>query len=440
MKKFFGLVTDFQGNVVPNSTITVLNYPSLTSASIFSDNGVTPKSNPFTATELDGRYDFYAANGRYRVNIDPPAGANLGASRIVDLLLFDYADVDPEDQSDQWRNGPAPSYLSPVSFRVDGDQTAVLHIGRRVRTTNTAGTVYSIIVDSQFTTFTTVTVVNDVGSLDSGLSALEISVLTAIDNAIPGGRRTGIISWSKGADLASAATLTPGNDGNYFQVTGSVPITAIASKGVGTSIILECTGSPTFTHNATSLILPGGSNIAAQPGDVLVFVESSDGNWKCVSYQPNATYKNIVQVVRKDDGEVATGITTIPNDDTIPTSSEGVQLINQAITPKNANNILEIEAVIHISHTAANSWLRAALFQDAGTNAIKVGATLSTTATAISQVKINHQMVAGTTSPITFRIFGGSDLAGTLTFNGQSGSRLYGGVINSYLKITERLP
>lgn len=89
---------------------------------------------------------------------------------------------------------------------------------------------------------------------------------------------------AKGADIASAATLTPGTDGNYFDVTGTTTITAIATVGVGTEITLHFDGALTLTHHATDLILPGGANITTASGDEAKFIEYATGDWRCVSY------------------------------------------------------------------------------------------------------------------------------------------------------------
>ena len=43
----------------------------------------------------------------------------------------------------------------------------------------------------------------------------------------------GRLLWDKGADLASGSTVTPGTDGNYFHITGTTTITAIASLQAG---------------------------------------------------------------------------------------------------------------------------------------------------------------------------------------------------------------
>jgi hypothetical protein len=89
---------------------------------------------------------------------------------------------------DQWvAYAGAPTYISATSFSVAGDQTSSLHAGRRVKTANTAGTRYSTITGSSFGAgLTTVTVANDSGTLDSGLSAVSYGVLSYTDPSMPG--------------------------------------------------------------------------------------------------------------------------------------------------------------------------------------------------------------------------------------------------------------
>jgi hypothetical protein len=53
----------------------------------------------------------------------------------------------------------------------------------------------------------------------------------------------------------------------------------------GTLRILEFEGALTLTHNATSLILPGGANITTAAGDTALIVSEGAGNWRCVNYQ-----------------------------------------------------------------------------------------------------------------------------------------------------------
>ncbi len=101
------------------------------------------------------------------------------------------------------------------------------------------------------------------------------------------------VQFSTGTTLASASTITPLADGNYIQVTGTTSITAIGSTNSwnGRVIVLRFAGALTLTHNATSLILPGGANITTVAGDVLGFVQESSGNWRCIFYQPSGGYQ-----------------------------------------------------------------------------------------------------------------------------------------------------
>jgi hypothetical protein len=64
------------------------------------------------------------------------------------------------------------AFASAVSFTLIGvDATATFHAGRRVRTSNNGGTIYSTVVSSAFAAGnTTVTVINDSGVIDVGLS------------------------------------------------------------------------------------------------------------------------------------------------------------------------------------------------------------------------------------------------------------------------------
>jgi len=85
----------------------------------------------------------------------------------------------------EWVSGPAPTYVSATSFTLVGDQTSTFNIGRRVKTTNSGGTIYSTISNCVYGALTTVTVVNDSGTLDAGLSAVSYGLLSASNFSVP---------------------------------------------------------------------------------------------------------------------------------------------------------------------------------------------------------------------------------------------------------------
>ncbi len=99
-------------------------------------------------------------------------------------------------------------------------------------------------------------------------------------------RLTGRLSMDKGADLASAAALTLGSDGNYFDVTGTTAITSISDVGVGTVIRLHFDDALTLTHSA-DLVLPDDADIVTVAGDEATFVQYDVGDWRLTHYQPS---------------------------------------------------------------------------------------------------------------------------------------------------------
>ncbi len=114
---------------------------------------------------------------------------------------------------------------------------------------------------------------------------------------------TGISQWDKGADIPSAANLIPGDDGNYFDVTGTTNITSITAtrSQPGTVIKLHFNDVLTIVHDSADLILPDGKDIETMAGTEIEFIEYVAGKWRCTSrlrgepvqvkYLPNSEWK-----------------------------------------------------------------------------------------------------------------------------------------------------
>lgn len=150
---------------------------------------------------------------------------------------------------------------------------------------------------------------------------------------------------------------------------------------------------------------------------------------------PVANRGKVVQIVSTQTGAVATGTTVLPYDDTIPQNTEGDQYLSLAITPTNASNLLRIDAVLQVSHSAVNT-VTLALFQDSTANALAASGANTIAASPAAGV-LTHTMTAGITSSTTFKIRAGGSGAGTLTINGNGGARRFGGVAVSSITITE---
>lgn len=76
-------------------------------------------------------------------------------------------------------------------------------------------------------------------------------------------------AFAKGNDIVSASPLVLGTDGSYFDVTEANAITSI-TVAAGRFFMLQFDSTPTLTHHATNLNLPGGANITAVAGDRLI--------------------------------------------------------------------------------------------------------------------------------------------------------------------------
>jgi hypothetical protein len=142
-----------------------------------------------------------------------------------------------------------------------------------------------------------------------------------------------------------------------------------------------------------------------------------------------------LQPLSNTDGAVATTATVIPIDDTIPQNTEGAQFMSQAITPTSAAHLLQID---HIGEYAvnANAYIAAALFQDSTANALVAMLGIAQASAAPMPVIFTHIMLAGTSSATTFKVRAGPN-GSTLTFNGFSSGRIFGGVMGSRLTVQE---
>lgn len=166
--------------------------------------------------------------------------------------------------------------------------------------------------------------------------------------------------------------------------------------------------------------------------------QPSASKWDQVWRNTDALYDmpRTIQHVRSEDGAVNTGTTTVPLDDTIPQFTEGNNLMSCAITPLSATSKLLIMCNLMCSYSVAATII-ASLSVDGTGDALKTVAVNQATATGLVNISIIHMMTSGTTSALTYRVKVGGSTAGTITINGQSGARKFGGVAKSSIDIIE---
>ena len=87
-------------------------------------------------------------------------------------------------------------------------------------------------------------------------------------------------------DVASATitNIVAANSPNV-RITGTNTITGLGTAASGTKITARFADALTFTHNGTSLILPGTANITTAANDTADMVSLGSGNWICTSYK-----------------------------------------------------------------------------------------------------------------------------------------------------------
>lgn len=147
--------------------------------------------------------------------------------------------------------------------------------------------------------------------------------------------------------------------------------------------------------------------------------------------------QRVIQAKFKQVSTAITTNTTIPNDDTVPQNTEGVEVFTLDIVPKATTNRLVFFASLPYDAPTAGSIEVIALFQDSTANALAAMAHNQGTATGFGLLALMHEMAAGTTSKTTFKIRAGSSDANTMTINGEASNRKYGGVMGATLLILE---
>lgn len=228
-------------------------------------------------------------------------------------------------------------------------------------------------------------------------------------------------------NLASNAAIA---DTQLAQITtaGKVSVAALTVGSQATGDIIYASSSSAWARlgiGTSSQILLGGTTPSwgAVPSGAFIAANALSGS--------------VIQTVSTETGAVATGTTVTPLDDTIPQKTEGDEYMTLAITPNNASNILIIRAHAMCASTAGGDNFIMALCQDTTSNSLAAATQSFSLANLPIHLTLTHKMAAGTTSATTFKIRIGNTAAGTTTFNGLSGGRIFGGVMASSIIIQE---
>jgi len=218
---------------------------------------------------------------------DPPSSPIWSIDNLIGIN-------DSVITQDQWvASNMTPTFVSATSFTVPGDQTSIFQAGRRLKTINSSGTIYSTVTSSAFGGgLTTVTVVNDSGVLDSGLSTVFYSVLSAASNALPDfGEAVSVLEKGafNGVDDTSAivAAIATGRDvlipAKYTFITQGLTL-ANANQTIfirGIVKLKDSTNQSVFniTANGVKVIFQGGAIDGNKANQTTVVDSLGSGIW-----------------------------------------------------------------------------------------------------------------------------------------------------------------
>jgi len=314
---------DANGNPLSGYKLFLYLAGTSTKATTYQNaDGTITNSNPIVLNTLGlpasgvTPVPIYVATGTYKMVMAPPTDSDPPSSPLWTEDNIRAINDSTALTIDQWIVGPTPTYISATQFSLAGDVTSAFQVGRRIKAAVTAGTVYGRISVSAFGAVTTVTVVLDSGTLDSGLSSISYGLLSPLNNSVPWltglesvlpdtvAIRTGSADstkrWIAEIDgipaglsrtsypvsiplrsIVSADTLIESDYGKIIFLSGTftLAITAAATLGSGwyCDVMNSGTGTITIDPNGSETILISGGPQTAPTTITLPYSGSVEG-------------------------------------------------------------------------------------------------------------------------------------------------------------------
>lgn len=381
-------------------------------------------------------------------NASPPNGfpEGMAPASLNDGMRQVMADVRAWYEAPTYIDlGHTPTFVNTTTFTLVGDRTSTYTVGTRLRASGTTPfTVFGTIATSTFSSpNTTITITWDSSAMNSTLNEVAIvnipddSIVSSKIRSLAASKITGTLPVANGGTgltalettVASASTVDLGaQSAPTVNITGTTTITSFGTVASGTFRNVIFTGILQLTHNATSLILPGGANITTAAGDKLEAISLGSGNWRVVAYEraAGALAQNRAYAEYATNADLTT---LIPYDDTIPQVTEGTQILSATITPRTTTNRVRARVVIAGAQSGTgNVYMGVALFRNGAADAIAAKAThLVNNLQGSHEAVLEFEHVPASTSLQTYTVRVGLN-SGTLRLNGTSTGRIYGGV------------
>lgn len=235
------------------------------------------------------------------------------------------------------------------------------------------------------------------------------------------------------------------NDAGTLRLAVQNCSTATAIYAIGDDVLISSTAEGGAGAADSAGVWYTGAAVTNKAARILGYTEHSlttAGTWdevpdKIQLWQPGMKLPGDVVQSKVSESAAYTSTTTVmPGDNTIPQSTEGAELLTTAIVPAASSNWLEVEGEIPGS-TSGNIALCAAIFRDAGANALAAAINTPSAADNMKRVAASIRVSAASTTSTTFKLRYGPNVAGTAYANGISTAGRFGGVLYSRLRVTE---
>ncbi len=293
--------------------------------------------------------------------------------------------------------------------------------GQGVPTAGTAGQMLTKVdstnYNTQWTSYGTAALVN------TGTSGATIPLLNAANTW---SANQTISKTSATASITVSRTTTNAADGVLQAAADKVQVGSTSADNV--ELIANNTAVATLTSG-------GGIQVGSPTGG-----DKGAGKINCTGLYVNnvAATSVVLQAVSATPYTANTDLTVIiPRDDTIPQNTEGTQILTATITPQSATSKVRITATVNGAASSSGAALIAALFKDAGANAIYGQVFTSFTTSVPNVITLVYEEVPGDTSAHTYNIRVGAAFSFTMRCNGGGSGRLLGGVMSCTMVIEE---
>lgn len=284
--KFKGFKQGTSEPLVGGKLYTYLPGTTTAKTSYTDANGGTPNANP-VILDSNGEADVFGT-GMYKLLLTDANNVQIWSKDNIGLPNAGAA-----VSGAQWiASGLTPTFISATSFSFPGNQTLLFMTGMRLKSTNGGGTIYSTIISSSYgSSITTITVINDTGILDSGISAVSYGILNP---------QSGISGASQNSSIPVAPVLTHNTNSNMtimelnqtieYNSANAVSYTLLAANAVpsGSYQRIKNAGAGNLTLVGT---VDGIANmVMPQYYDMVIF---SDGTiWSGSTWIRNAANAN----------------------------------------------------------------------------------------------------------------------------------------------------